>query len=126
MKLKKKKKNFFFFFLIFFFFFFKKKSPESVPKFSGRSGNRKHSYFFFVPNASIMFNVNWMSGVGAGGHDLEQGCSCVELYWTLYQFSFIVYPSRSSSIHDQNISGYICTLFILIIMLCSCLGNFLL
>ena len=43
MKLKKKKKNFFFF----FFFFFEKKSPESAPKFSGRSGNRKHNYFFW-------------------------------------------------------------------------------
>ena len=46
MKLKKKKKKTFFFLI---FFFLKKKSPESATKFSGRSGNRKHSYFFFWP-----------------------------------------------------------------------------
>ena len=45
---KKKKFFFFFFFFDFFFFFFGKKSPESAPKFSGRSGNRKHNYFFFL------------------------------------------------------------------------------
>ena len=28
---------------------FWKKSLESAPKFSGRSGNRKHNYFFFWP-----------------------------------------------------------------------------
>ena len=48
LKKKKKKKKFFFLF-IFFLFFFWKKSLESAPKFSGRSGNRKHNYFFFWP-----------------------------------------------------------------------------
>ena len=40
---KKKKKKFFFF----------KKSSESAPKFSGRSGNWKHSYFFIWPKTFV-------------------------------------------------------------------------
>ena len=56
MKLKKKnKKKNFFFFLFFLIFFFWKKSPESAPKFSGRSGNRKHNYFFFWPYTGRLY-----------------------------------------------------------------------
>ena len=55
MKLKKKKKKKYFFFEFFFFFFLK--SPESAPKFSDRSGNRKHNYFFFLPNVYTKFGL---------------------------------------------------------------------
>ena len=46
MKLKKKKKKKKKKFIL--FIFFGKKSIESAPKFSDRSGNRKHSYFFLA------------------------------------------------------------------------------
>ena len=54
-KKKKKKKNFFFFLI--FFFWGGKKSLESAPKFLGRSGNRKHSYFFFWPKLNSKCHI---------------------------------------------------------------------
>ena len=62
-------------------------------------------------NGRIMSHVNWMPGlmmalISPGRHDLDQRYSCVELFWTLHQFSSIAYPTRSSSIHGHNILGY--------------------